>query len=278
MKIIDGKLVSAKVKERIKSQVDDIVNSGKRAPCLVVVLCGDDPASKVYVGHKEKACLAVGITSKTYRLPAVTQEVELLGLIHQLNADSEVDGILVQLPLPSHINKVKIIQAVSPEKDVDGLTTMNQGLLAWGLPGLRPCTPAGVMELLEFEGVKLEGKNVAVIGRSVLVGNPVAQMLLQKNATVTMIHSKTQNPAEICKKADVVVVAAGKMHLVNRDWIKEGAVVIDVGMHRKDDGKLTGDVDFSEVQEIASAGTPVPGGVGPMTIAMLLDNCLKAYL
>lgn len=278
MQVIDGKKISSTVKERLKSQIEEIVSSGKRSPCLAVILCGDDPASKVYVGHKEKACKAVGIISKTYRLPATTQENEILGLIHQLNADADVDGILVQLPLPDHISKVRAIAAVDPQKDVDGLVMGNQGLLAWGLPGLRPCTPAGVMELLDSIGVDLSGKRAVVIGRSVLVGNPVAQMLMQKNATVTIVHSRTKDPMSICKEADVLVVAAGKMHLVNKDWVKQGAVVIDVGMHRKEDGKLTGDVDYESVKDVASALTPVPGGVGPMTIAMLLDNCVKAYL
>ena len=230
----------------------------------------------MYVGHKEKACREVGIISKAFRLPDASSEQAVLDLVAQLNSDRDIDGILIQLPLPAHLDREKIVHKVASSKDVDGLVPENQGRLAWNLPGLRPCTPLGIIELIRSTGTTMAGKHAVVIGRSVLVGLPVAQLLLHENATVTVVHSKTVNPRDLCRQADILVVAAGKAHLVDQDWVKPGAVVIDVGIHRVD-GKLTGDVDFSRVAEVAGFITPVPGGVGPMTIAMLLGNCIKAY-
>lgn len=274
--VIDGRKLSNQIKETIKSEVNDIVSNGKRPPCLAVVLVGTDEASKVYVGHKEKACAQTGITSKAFKLSEETTESELLDLIAELNADNQVDGILVQLPLPKHLDSDKIIQTISPLKDVDGLTYVNQGKLAVGDDGLFPCTPSGCIELIKTVEKDLSGKNAVVIGRSILVGSPVAKMLTHENATVTMVHSRTSNPEEICRQADILVVAAGRKHLVDSSWIKKGAIVIDVGIHRHD-GKLVGDVDYNDASSKASAITPVPGGVGPMTIGMLMQNCLDSY-
>lgn len=275
-KIIDGTACSKKVKEKLTLEVKDIVASGRRAPCLEVVLVGDDPASHIYVGHKEKACAEVGIASKTRQLSASVSQHELLGLIERLSADDSVDGILVQMPLPAHLDRLKIIDAIHPDKDVDGLTITNQGRLVTKQDGLFPCTPLGVMELLKFAGVAPSGKRAVVVGRSILVGMPAALMLIHAGATVTVVHSATENADAVVRDADIVVAAAGSKGLIKPSWVKVGAVVIDVGMHR--DGKnLVGDVDFAGVSERASAITPVPGGVGPMTIAMLMSNCLKAY-
>jgi methylenetetrahydrofolate dehydrogenase (NADP+) / methenyltetrahydrofolate cyclohydrolase len=274
--VIDGRKLSSQIKERIKSEVKAIVSNGKRPPCLAVVLVGSDEASKVYVGHKEKACEQTGITSKAFKLDEKTPEAELLDLITKLNSDQEVDGILVQLPLPRHLNSDKIIQTISPLKDVDGLTYINQGKLAVGDEGLFPCTPSGCIELIKTIEKDLSGKKAVVVGRSILVGSPVAKMLTHENATVTMVHSRTPNPQEICKEADILVVAAGRKRLVDSSWVKKGAIVIDVGIHRHE-GKLVGDVDYEDVSTIASAITPVPGGVGPMTIGMLMQNCLESY-
>lgn len=276
-RLIDGKAVGQKLRDQVRQKIAAHTATGRRAPSLAVILVGDDPASQVYVRHKEKACAEAGIQSKTLRLPASTTEADLLAQIKLLNMDSEVDGILPQLPMPKHIDRVKVISAIDPSKDVDGLSFYNQGRLAWNLPALRPCTPAGVMELLKHEGINCSGKSAVVIGRSVLVGLPVQMLLLHANASVTCIHSKSTNPEAIAKTADILVAAAGVKHLVTSDWIKPGAVVIDVGIHKTEDGKLTGDVKPEDAMAKASLFTPVPGGVGPMTIAMLMVNCLHAY-
>ncbi|MEK6251862.1 MAG: bifunctional methylenetetrahydrofolate dehydrogenase/methenyltetrahydrofolate cyclohydrolase FolD [Actinomycetota bacterium] len=275
-KIIDGKAVAAEVRERVRSEVAEYADAnGGRAPGLATALVGDDPASQIYVHNKHKACEEAGIRSLDHQLPAQTSENELLGLVERLNADPEVDGILVQLPVPEQIDPDAVVAAIDPGKDVDGLTPTNAGLLASGAPGLVPCTPAGVMELLRHEGTELEGAEAVVVGRSNLVGRPVASLLLGANATVTTCHSRTRDLAGVCRRADVLVAAVGSPRLLGADAIKPGATVIDVGMDRTDDG-LAGDVDFEAAQEVAGAITPVPGGVGPMTIAMLLVNTLTA--
>jgi methylenetetrahydrofolate dehydrogenase (NADP+) / methenyltetrahydrofolate cyclohydrolase len=275
-KIIDGKAIAAEVRERVRSEVAEYADAnGGRAPGLATVLVGDDPASQIYVHNKHKACEEVGIRSFDHQLPVPTTEDELLGLIERLNADPEVDGILVQLPLPEQIDPDAVLATLDPGKDVDGLTPTNAGLLASGAPGLVPCTPAGVMELLRHEGVELEGAEAVVVGRSNLVGRPVASLLLGANATVTTCHSRTRDLPGVCRRADVLVAAVGSPRLLGADAIKPGATVIDVGMNRSDDG-LAGDVDFEAALEVAGAVTPVPGGVGPMTIAMLLVNTLAA--
>ena len=276
-RLIDGNAIGKKIRAQLKEKVSVLIASGRRNPCLAVILVGDDPASQVYVRHKEKACDDVGIKSKTFHLRAATPENEVLALITKLNQDPEVDGILPQLPMPPHIDRVRIISAINPEKDVDGLSFYNQGRLAWNLPALIPCTPAGVMELLKHENIDCGGKKAVVIGRSVLVGLPLQLLLTHANATVTCVHSKTKNPELIARDADILVAAAGSKHLVTKEWIKPGAVVIDVGIHKNDDGKLTGDVRPEDAIATASFFTPVPGGVGPMTIAMLMVNCVQAY-
>jgi methylenetetrahydrofolate dehydrogenase (NADP+)/methenyltetrahydrofolate cyclohydrolase len=272
---IDGKAVAAAVRERVRLEVAGIVAAGDRAPGLATVLVGDDPASEIYVRNKRKACEAAGIRSLHHGLPASTTENELLELVGALGLDDEVDGILVQLPVPDQIDPDRIVAALDPAKDVDGLTPTNAGLLAHGMPGLVSCTPAGVMELLRHEAVELEGAEAVVVGRSKLVGVPVARLLLGANATVTVCHSRTRDLDAVCRRADVLVAAVGVPRLLGRDAIKPGAIVIDVGMNRGEDG-LCGDVDFEAASEVASAITPVPGGVGPMTIAMLLVNTLAA--
>ncbi len=276
-RLIDGTAAAKKIRAGLKEKVAALTASGRRAPCLAVILVGDDPASLVYVRHKEKSCDDVGLTSKTFHLRAATPESEVLALITKLNQDPEIDGILPQLPMPGHIDRVKVVSEINPAKDVDGLSFYNQGRLAWNLPALRPCTPAGVMELLKHEGIDCSGKKAVVIGRSVLVGLPVQLLLTHANATVTCVHSKTKNPEQIAKDADILVAAAGSKHLVTKEWIKPGAIVIDVGIHKNDDGKLTGDVRPDDALSLASLFTPVPGGVGPMTIAMLMVNCVQAY-
>jgi methylenetetrahydrofolate dehydrogenase (NADP+) / methenyltetrahydrofolate cyclohydrolase len=276
-RLIDGTAIGKKIRESVREKILRHTGTGRRAPCLAVLLVGDDPASQVYVRHKEKACTEAGISSKTFRLPADIAQSEVLSLINKLNDDPGVDGILPQLPMPKHIDRVTIINAISPSKDVDGLSFYNQGRLTWNLPALRPCTPAGVMELIKNQGIDCSGKYAVVIGRSVLVGLPLQLMLTHANATVTCIHSRTKNPENIAKSADILVAAAGAKHLVTKNWIKPGAVVIDVGIHRTTEGKLTGDVEPDDAKELASHFTPVPGGVGPMTIAMLMNNCLVAY-
>ena len=273
--IIDGKAVSAQVKERIRLETELLKKNGVEVG-LAVVIVGDDPASKVYVNNKKKACEAVGILSRSYVLPADTEEKELLDLVAQLNADEGVHGILVQLPLPPHMDENQVILAIDPKKDVDCFHPLNVGLLHTGQKGFLPCTPAGVLELIERSGHTIEGKRCVVIGRSHNVGKPTAMLLLQKNGTVTICHSKTKDLKGICKEADILVSAVGKLHTVTKDMVKEGAVVIDVGMNRNENGKLCGDVDFDEVCEVAGAVSPVPGGVGLMTVAMLMKNCITA--
>jgi methylenetetrahydrofolate dehydrogenase (NADP+)/methenyltetrahydrofolate cyclohydrolase len=272
---IDGKAVAASVRERVAVEVATFEAEHGRAPLLVTVIVGDDPASEVYVRNKHRACEEAGMRSAHHGLPAETSESELLELVAELGADDDVDGILVQLPVPDHIDPDRVVAAIDPAKDVDGLTPVNAGLLAHGMPGLVPCTPAGVMELLRHEGVELEGAEAVVVGRSKLVGVPVSRLLLAANATVTVCHSRTRDLEATCRRADVLVAAVGSPRLLGGDAIKPGAVVIDVGVNRTDDG-LVGDVDFEAAAEVASAITPVPGGVGPMTIAMLLVNTLAA--
>jgi methylenetetrahydrofolate dehydrogenase (NADP+) / methenyltetrahydrofolate cyclohydrolase len=274
-RLIDGKAVAAAVRERVRDEVADLVAAGRRAPGLATVLVGEDPASQIYVRKKHEACEQAGMRSLNHELPAEATEDELLELVGELGLDEQVDGILVQLPLPDQIDPDRVVAAIDPAKDVDGLTPTNAGLLAHGMPGLVSCTPAGVMELLRHEGVELEGAEAVVVGRSKLVGVPVARLLLGANATVTVCHSRTRDLDAVCRRADVLVAAVGAPRLLGADAVKPGAVVIDVGVSRSEDG-LCGDVDFDAVREVAAAITPVPGGVGPMTIAMLLVNTLAA--
>jgi methylenetetrahydrofolate dehydrogenase (NADP+)/methenyltetrahydrofolate cyclohydrolase len=274
-RLIDGKAVGAAVRKLVAAEVTSFAEECGRAPQLTTVIVGDDPASEVYVRNKHRACEEVGMRSAHHGLTAETSEAELLELVERLGADDDVDGILVQLPVPDHIDPDRIVAAIDPAKDVDGLTPVNAGLLAHGMPGLVPCTPSGVMELLRREGVELEGAEAVVVGRSKLVGVPVSRLLLAANATVTVCHSRTRDLAATCSRADVLVAAVGTPRLLGADAVKPGAVVIDVGVNRTDDG-LVGDVDFDAALEIAAAITPVPGGVGPMTIAMLLVNTLAA--
>jgi len=274
-RIIDGKAVAAAVRSRVAEEVTSFEAEYGRTPLLVTVIVGDDPASEVYVKGKHRACGEVGMRSLHHGLPAETTEDELLGLVGELNRDPDVDGILVQLPVPEQIDPDRIIAAIDPAKDVDGLTPVNAGRLAQGMAGLVSCTPSGVMELLRHEGIELEGAEAVVVGRSKLVGIPVARLLLAANATVTSCHSRTRDLPAVCRRADVLIAAVGVPRLLGADAVKPGAVVIDVGVNRTDDG-LVGDVDFEAAAEIASAITPVPGGVGPMTVAMLLVNTLAA--
>jgi methylenetetrahydrofolate dehydrogenase (NADP+)/methenyltetrahydrofolate cyclohydrolase len=274
-RIIDGKAVGAAVRERVGGEVASFAEEADRVPVLATVIVGDDPASAVYVRNKHKACEEAGIGSVHHGLSAEATESELLELVADLGVDPEIDGILVQLPVPEQIDPDRVVAAIDPAKDVDGLTPVNAGLLAHGMPGLVPCTPAGVMELLRHEGVDLEGAEAVVVGRSKLVGVPVSRLLLAANATVTVCHSRTRDLAAVCARADVLVAAVGAPRLLGGDAIKEGAVVIDVGVNRTEDG-LVGDVDFEAAVERAAAITPVPGGVGPMTIAMLLVNTVAA--
>lgn len=274
--ILDGKATSIKVKSEIKERVDAIVASGKRAPCLAVVLVGEDPASQVYVRNKIRSCGETGITSKQYLLPDTTTEDELISLVKDLNSDENVDGILVQLPLPKGINERAVIETIVPEKDVDAFHPVNVGKMFLGLDSFAPCTPSGIIRLLDEYNVEIKGKNCVVIGRSNIVGKPMAMLLLGRHGTVTVCHSKTPDISVYTKNADIVVVAVGKANVVTGDMIKDGAVVIDVGMNRVD-GKLCGDCEYESCAAKASYITPVPGGVGPMTIAMLLTNTLKAY-
>ena len=273
--LIDGKSIAAKVREQAKAQAALCAAAG-RAPALAVILVGEDPASAVYVKNKAKACEACGIRSLEYRLPADASERQVLDLIAALNADDAVDGILCQLPLPRHIREAAVVNAIVPDKDVDGLHPVNVGRLHLGEECFVPCTPAGVLRLLEETGVNLCGKRAVVIGRSNIVGKPVASLLTAKNATVTLCHSRTENLPAVTREADVVVVAVGKKHFLTADMVRPGAVVIDVGIHRDETGKLSGDADFDALLPVAAAITPVPGGVGPMTIAMLMENTVKA--
>ncbi|WP_281530238.1 bifunctional methylenetetrahydrofolate dehydrogenase/methenyltetrahydrofolate cyclohydrolase FolD [Campylobacter hominis] len=275
MQLIDGKAISAKVKEEVKNEAAQLTEKGV-VPCLAVILVGDDKASQTYVNSKEKACKACGIRSLKYTLEANTSESALIDLIQSLNENDEVDGILVQLPLPKHIDENKILEKISCEKDVDGFHAVNVGRLVSGLDGFVPCTPCGIMRLFKEYGIEVSGKNAVVIGRSNIVGKPMANLLLNANATVTVTHSKTQNLAKITKDADIIVVAIGKPNFLKADMVKNGTVVIDVGINRLENNKLIGDVDFENVANKCSFITPVPGGVGPMTIAMLLKNTIKS--
>ncbi|MEE1144199.1 MAG: bifunctional methylenetetrahydrofolate dehydrogenase/methenyltetrahydrofolate cyclohydrolase FolD [Acutalibacteraceae bacterium] len=272
--IIDGKLVSAKVKEQVRNEVTALKEQGI-TPGLAVIIVGDDPASRVYVNNKKKACADVGFYSEEYALPAETTMEQLLGLIDELNTRKDINGILCQLPLPKHLDEKEVINRIDSSKDVDAFSPVNVGKITIGEYDFLPCTPAGVMELLAHYNISAEGKNCVVIGRSNIVGKPMALLLLHQNGTVTVCHSRTQNLADVCKNADILVAAVGKANFVTADMVKDGAVVIDVGMNRLD-GKLCGDVKFDEVSEKASYITPVPGGVGPMTIGMLMKNTLKA--
>jgi methylenetetrahydrofolate dehydrogenase (NADP+) / methenyltetrahydrofolate cyclohydrolase len=273
--IIDGKAIAAKVRERIGSTVAALKEQGV-IPGLAVVLVGEDPASRVYVGMKKKMCVELGMYSADHELPASTSEADLLDLISQLNGDERVHGILVQLPLPDHIDTDKVLEAISPDKDADGFHPYNVGRLMIGKPIFQPCTPYGVMVMLDEIGYDLKGKEVVVVGRSNIVGKPVALMCLSRHATVTICHSRTKDLADVVRRADVVIAAVGKAEMVKGDWIKPGAVVIDVGINRVGEKKLVGDVEYAAASERASAITPVPGGVGPMTIAMLLQNTLES--
>lgn len=273
--IIDGKEISGQIKAELKETLDSWAARGITA-ALAVVQVGHDPASDVYVRNKKRACEALGIRSLSYELPETVSQEELLCLVEELNGREDVDGILVQLPLPRHIEEKAVLNAVSPEKDVDGFHPCNAGALSCGEDGFVPATPAGILELLKRSGIETDGKECVVVGRSNIVGKPVAQLLLAANATVTVAHSHTKNLAEVTRRADILIVAAGKRHLITAEHVKPGAVVIDAGMHRDEKNKLSGDVDFENVSGIASAITPVPGGVGPMTIAMLMYNCVKS--
>ena len=273
--LIDGKLISAEIKAEAAEEAAALKAQGIE-PCLAVVLVGDNSASKVYVSNKQKACEAVGIKSVSHVVPGEITEEELLKLIDELNADKSVHGILVQMPVPKHIDDRKVIMAISPDKDVDCFHPVNVGYLHTGAKGFLPCTPAGIIELIKRSGHSIEGKNCVIIGRSNIVGKPVAMLLMQENGTVTICHSKTKDLAGICRGADIIVSATGKVNTVTADMVKEGAIIIDVGMNRNAEGKLCGDVDFENVKEVAGAITPVPGGVGPMTIAMLMKNCNTA--
>ena len=273
-KIIDGKIISGSVKDRVAKEVADLKQKGITTG-LAVIIVGEDPASKVYVANKKKACEALGIISEEYALPENTTQEELLALIDTLNKKESINGILCQLPLPKHLNEDEVINAILPEKDVDAFHPQNVGKIMLGGYDFVPCTPAGIMEMLDYEGIDITGKNCVVIGRSNIVGKPMGMLLLHKNATITICHSKTKKLKEICASADILVAAVGRPNFVTCDMVKENAVVIDVGINRVD-GKLVGDVDFNDVKDKCSAITPVPGGVGPMTIAMLMQNTVTA--
>lgn len=276
-KIIDGKKISEQMKEELKDKVEKLKAQGKKVT-LAVVQVGDDPASSVYVNNKKKTCAYIGIGSLSYELSKEAKEEELLSLIEELNGREDVNGILVQLPLPPHMDEQKVIGAISPKKDVDGFHPFNVGALSIGQKGFVSCTPAGIIELLKRSCIEIEGKECVVIGRSNIVGKPMALLLLRENGTVTIAHSKTKNLKEIAKRADILIVAVGKAKMITKEYVKEGAVVIDVGIHRNEQNKLCGDVDYEDVFPICSALTPVPGGVGPMTIAMLINNCVESVL
>lgn len=274
-KIIDGKAVSTQIKDELKEKVAQMKEQGIEIT-LAVIQVGNDPASSVYVGNKKKACEYIGIRSLAYELPEETTEEELLGLIEELNARKDVNGILVQLPLPDHIAEEKVLATIDPVKDVDGFHVQNVGSLCVGKPGFVSCTPAGIIQLLKRYDIEIAGKECVVIGRSNIVGKPMSLLLLRENGTVTVAHSKTANLKEVASRADILVVAVGKPKMITAEYVKEGAVVIDVGIHRNEDNKLCGDVDFESVEPKCSAITPVPGGVGPMTIAMLMYNCVES--
>lgn len=275
--LIDGKRISQEIKDELKEKVAELKGQGISV-CLAVIQVGDNPASTVYVENKKKACAYVGIESLAYELPEETTEEELLALVQELNGKKEVNGILVQLPLPKHIDEDKVIKTINPAKDVDGFHPQSVGALSIGQRGFVSCTPAGIIQLLKRSGIEIDGRECVIIGRSNIVGKPMALLLLRENGTVTICHSHTKDLKEVARRADILVVAIGRAKFVDADYIKEGAVVIDVGMDRDENGKLCGDVDFEAVKEKAGAITPVPGGVGPMTIAMLMHNCVESAL
>ncbi|NLP34354.1 MAG: bifunctional methylenetetrahydrofolate dehydrogenase/methenyltetrahydrofolate cyclohydrolase FolD [Clostridiales bacterium] len=275
--VIDGKKISTELKDELKEKVAKLKEKGVEIS-LAVVQVGNDPASTVYVGNKKKACAYVGINSLSYELPESTSEEELLSLVQKLNHDPVVNGILVQLPLPNHIDENKIIQAISPAKDVDGFHPQSVGALSIGQKGFVSCTPAGIIELLKRSGITIEGKECVIVGRSNIVGKPMAMLMLRENATVTICHSRTKDLKEVTRRADILIVAIGKTKFITKDYVKEGAVIIDVGMNRDENNKLCGDVHYDDVFPKVSAITPVPGGVGPMTIAMLMNNCVQSVL
>lgn len=273
--LIDGKKISTEIKDELKVTVEELKKQGVET-CLAVIQVGDDPASSIYVRNKKRACAYVGIESLSYELPEETTEDELVKLVKELNENDNVHGILVQLPLPKHINADTIIRTISPDKDVDGFHPESVGRLCIGEPGFVSCTPAGIIQLLKRSGIEIEGKECVVVGRSNIVGKPMSILLLRENGTVTITHSRTKDLKEVTRRADILVVAIGKPKFITADYVKEGAVVIDVGMHRNEENKLCGDVDFDDIKDKVSAITPVPGGVGPMTIAMLMYNCVEA--
>ena len=275
MNIIDGKAISKQIKDEVKEKVAALKAQGVTVT-LAVVQVGNDPASSVYVNNKKKACAYTGMESESFELPEETTQEELLSLIEELNGRKEINGILVQLPLPKHIDENAVIRAISPKKDVDGFHPQSVGLLSIGQKGFVSCTPAGIIQLLKRSGVEIDGRECVVVGRSNIVGKPMAMLLIRENGTVTVCHSHTKDLKEVTRRADILVVAIGKRQFITADYVKEGATVIDVGMHRKEDGKLCGDVDFDSVEPVAGAITPVPGGVGPMTIAMLMNNCVSS--
>lgn len=272
--LIDGKLISQQIKDELKEEVAQFKTEGIDI-CLAVIQVGSDPASSVYVRNKKKACAYIGVESRSYELPEETSEEELIKLVEELNADESVNGILVQLPVPDHIDEDKIIRTISPDKDVDGFHPVSVGRLWIGEKGFLSCTPAGIIQLLKRSNISIEGKECVIIGRSNIVGKPMAALLLRENGTVTVAHSRTKDLKEVAKRADILIVAIGKERFITSEYVKEGAVVIDVGMHRDEANRLCGDVDFADVEPHSSAITPVPGGVGPMTIAMLMNNCVE---
>lgn len=273
--LIDGKKISKELKDELREEVANLKEAGKEC-ALAVIQVGNDPASSVYIGNKKKACEYIGIKSVAYELPEETNEQELLDIIDKLNKDKSIHGILCQLPLPKHIDEDKVIKAIDPTKDVDGFHPQSVGALVIGQPGFVSCTPAGIIQLLKRSNIEIEGKHCVVVGRSNIVGKPMSLLMLRENATVTICHSRTQNLKSVCKQADILIVAIGKPEFIDSSYVKEGAVVIDVGIHRDENNKLHGDVNFADVEPHASAITPVPGGVGPMTIAMLMNNCVEA--
>ncbi|WP_024864651.1 bifunctional methylenetetrahydrofolate dehydrogenase/methenyltetrahydrofolate cyclohydrolase FolD [Butyrivibrio sp. FCS014] len=279
MTLIDGKAISAQIKDELKVKTGELKDKGIEVT-LAVILVGEDPASQVYVRNKKRACEYIGYRSLSYELPADTTQEKLLELVEELNGRDDVDGILVQMPLPKHIDEKAVIEAISPDKDVDGFHPVNVGRLCIGEEGFVSCTPAGVIQLIKrgCPDFDITGKECVIVGRSNIVGKPMALLMLRENATVTVAHSRTADLKAVCKRADIIIAAVGKAGMITKDYVKEGAVVIDVGINRTEDGKLCGDVKFDEVSEIAAAITPVPGGVGPMTIAMLMNNCYEAAI
>ena len=273
--LIDGKLISTQIKDELKEEVTELKKKGIEG-CLAVIQVGNDPASSVYVRNKKKACEYVGIKSLSYELAEETTEDEILKLIEKLNADASVNGILCQLPLPKHIDEDKVIDAIDPKKDVDGFSPQSVGAMVIGKPGFLPCTPAGIIQLLHREGIDCDGKECVIVGRSNIVGKPMGMLMLRENATVTLAHSHTKDLKEVCQRADILITAIGKPSFFNHEYVRKGAVVIDCGINRDENGKLCGDVNTEDIMETAGAVTPVPGGVGPMTIAMLMYNCVEA--